>query len=69
MEIPHSTFCENNTTSLDGELITIFQHLKECKIDLELVNFDRKNGVNLLISRIKDQNPYDGNLNSIRLLY
>ena len=58
-----------NTTSQESDLILIFQYLKEHGMQFSILNCDNKNGVNLLIDRIKNKNPYDGNLNSIRLLY
>lgn len=58
-----------NSASQDSELITIFQHLKQYKIPLEKKNEDNETGIDLLIKRIKDKNPYDDNLQSIRLLY
>lgn len=58
-----------NTTSSDSELITIFQYLNQYQINLTWKNEDGNTGIDLLIKRIRDKNPYDGNLQSIRLLY
>jgi hypothetical protein len=58
-----------NSTSQEDELITIFQYLKMYNIVLEKKNEDDETAIDLLIKRIKDKNPYDGNLQSVRLLY
>ena len=65
---PFHALC-NNTTSLDGTLMNIFQMLRVHKVELETLNNDNETGIDLLINRIQHKNPYDDNLGSIKLLY
>ena len=65
---PFHSLCQNST-SQENELIAIFQYLRQYKVRTSQVNNDGATGLDILMKRIKDRNPYDGNLAAIRLLY
>ncbi|CAI2368165.1 unnamed protein product [Moneuplotes crassus] len=62
------SLCKNITSS-EHDLGAIFLKLKKYRINIASKNEDGRTGIDLLIQRIRQKNPYDGNLHSIRLLY
>lgn len=58
-----------NTTSSDTELIPMFQYLHQHQVNLSKQNNHGQTGIDIMTQRIKDKNPYDGNLDSLSLLY
>lgn len=58
-----------NTTSSETELIPMFQYLLQYQVNLGKQNNHGQTGIDIMIQRMKDKNPYDGNLDSLSLLY
>jgi len=67
-DTPFHSLCRN-TSSSDEELITVFQYLNQHQIKVHKRNKDGFTGIEIITQRIRNRNPYDGNLSSVRLLY
>lgn len=58
-----------NTVSSENELIAMFQYLNQFRVKIGTKNVEKLSGIDILIQRIREKNPYDGNLTGIRFLY
>ena len=59
----------SNFSSDESVLIKMYEKLKKNGLKIDVKNSDGNTGIDMLIQRIKNVNPYDENLDSIKLLY